>query len=93
MTPEKIIETYLREQCKKHGFLCYKFAPCGNNGVPDRVVIGNGKTIFVELKAPGKKTRALQDAVHQQMREAGAIVFVIDTKQKVDTLIKHIERS
>lgn len=91
--PEGTIENYLRERCHAMGFLCYKFAPCGVNGVPDRIVIGNGKTVFVELKAPGKKPRANQLVIHRRMRAAGAIVYVIDSKPGVDGLLADIVSS
>ena len=87
---ERIIENYLKLQCKKHGFLCFKFAPCGYNGVPDRIVIGNGLTVFVELKAPGKKPRENQVAMHKLMRRAGAIIFVIDSKAGVNALLSEM---
>ena len=88
MTPEGRIESYFVRQCKSHGLLCYKFTAPSNAGVPDRIVIGNGRTVFVELKAPGEKPRALQIAVHRQIRAHGGIVFVIDTKNGVDDFIR-----
>lgn len=90
MTPEGKIEHYLKTQCKKQGFLCYKFTAPSNAGVPDRIVIGNGKTIFVELKAPGEKPRPLQIAVHKLMKQNGALVYVIDNKKSVDDFIKDV---
>lgn len=87
---ESVIEKYLLSQAKKHSILCYKFTSPGNAGVPDRIVIGNGIVVFVELKRPGGKTRALQDAVIKRMRRAGARVDIIDTKNGVDALIREI---
>ena len=88
MTPEGRIESYLVRQCKIHGLLCYKFTAPSTAGVPDRIVIGNGQTVFVELKAPGEKPRALQIAIHRQIRAHGGTVFVIDTKTGVDDFIQ-----
>lgn len=84
---ETVVEKYLRKRCQENGFLCYKFVSPSNNGVPDRVLIGHGMTLFVELKAPGKKPRELQNIVFERMREHGAIVHVIDTKEGVDQLM------
>lgn len=86
--PEGVIETYLYKQAKKNNILCYKFTAPSTAGVPDRVLIGNGKTVFVELKRPGGKPRPLQIAIHKRMREHGAIVFVADTKPLVDDIIQ-----
>lgn len=89
---EGAIENYLKQRCEKQGWLCYKFMPCGYNGVPDRIVIGNGRTIFVELKAPGETPRKNQLAIHKKMRKAGAEVHVIDTKEQVDAFIDDLAR-
>lgn len=90
MKPEEQIEGYLVKQCKAHDFLCYKFISPSTAGVPDRIVIGNGYTVFVELKAPRQKPRPLQKVIHKQMRDHGALVYVIDTKEQIDGLIKKI---
>lgn len=90
MGQESIVETHLRKQAKEHGYLCYKFTSPGNNGVPDRILIGHGKVLFIETKAPKKVPRKLQERVHEKMRDHGANVLVIDTKEKVDDLFAKI---
>lgn len=87
---ENDVETYLYNQAKKHNILCYKFTAPSTTGVPDRILIGNGKTVFLELKRPGEKPRKLQIAIHKRMREHGATVFVADTKPLVDEVIDFI---
>ena len=84
--PEGVIENYLIKQAKKHNFLCYKFVSPSNNGVPDRIIIGNGLTLFIELKAPGEVARKQQQAVINRMRKHGATVYIIDSKQQIDEL-------
>ena len=91
MTPEGRVESYLVQQCTKRKYLCYKFVSPGNKGVPDRIVIGNGHTVFVELKAKSKVPRALQLSVHRKMRAAGADVRVADTVELIDKLMKELE--
>jgi len=87
---ENDVETYLYKQAKKHDILYYKFTAPSTRGVPDRILIGNGKTIFLELKRPGEKPRKLQFAIHKRMREHGATVFVADTKELVNDVIDFI---
>ena len=87
---ENDVETYLYNQAKKYDILCYKFTAPSTRGVPDRILIGNGKTIFLELKRPGEKPRKLQFAIHKRMREHGATVFVADTKELVNDVIDFI---
>lgn len=88
--PEGAIEKYLYDQAKKYNILCYKFTAPSTAGVPDRILIGNNKTVFVELKRPGAKPRKLQIAIHTKMREHGATVFVADTKELVNDVIDFI---
>ena len=90
MGKEAIIEKYLKTQAVKNDFLCYKFVSPSNDGVPDRILIGNGLTFFVELKAPGEKPRKLQERVFAKMQKHGAIVYVIDSKEGVDKLFEEI---
>ena len=58
---ESKIESYLRKQSKQYGFICYKWVSPGTNGVPDRILVGHGLTLFVETKAPDKVPRKQQD--------------------------------
>ena len=88
--PEETIEKHLFKQCKTLGYMCLKFTSPGNNGVPDRVVIGNGNTVFPELKAPGKGPRRLQEVVIAEMRSRGAIVRVANTKDQVDDVLAEL---
>ncbi|MEO3931352.1 VRR-NUC domain-containing protein [Micrococcaceae bacterium Sec7.4] len=86
-TPEGKVEDHLFDQCGKLDFVCLKFTSPANSGVPDRVIIGNGLTVFLELKAPGKTLRALQHEVVTEMVSHGAIVRVANTKALVDELL------
>lgn len=87
MKPEETVETYLRTQAEKLGFLCYKFVSPANDGVPDRILVGHGKTFFVETKAHGGKPRKLQAKVIARINEHGGLAFVAASKEAVDTLL------
>lgn len=89
--PEGAVENYLIKQADVHDSLFYKFSAWGKTGVPDRIIIGHGRTVFVELKAPGEEPRRLQKEVIKEMREHGAIVCVIDTKAGIDDFFRHLE--
>lgn len=45
-----------------------------------------GRIFFVELKAPGKTTTALQDRIIGILRGLGADVFVVDSLEGIDAL-------
>lgn len=93
MGPEGIIEKYMKDKAEEKGFLYFKFRSPGNNGVPDRILVGHGLTFFVELKAPGEKPRKLQERVIAKIQKHGGIVYVIDTKQGVDELFEQLLQS
>ena len=89
---EKDIEKYLRDEIKKVGGIVYKFVSPSNAGVPDRLVLLPGRwSLFVELKAPGKKTRAVQDRQIRKIRNLDFSVLIIDSKKQVDDLVKMIK--
>lgn len=88
---ERDIEKYLRDEIRKAGGRAYKFVSPGNNGVPDRICLfPGGRIVFVELKAPGKKTTALQAAQIAKIRALGFKVYIIDSKAGVDALLEEV---
>ncbi|MFJ2420676.1 VRR-NUC domain-containing protein [Streptomyces brevispora] len=89
-TPEGAIEDYLLTQCRANGFLCLKFVSPARGGVPDRIVIAPGGTVFVEVKRPGGQLRKLQRITHAKLRRHGAEIHVVDDKPSVDEFIAHL---
>ena len=87
MKPEEAIESYLKCRGEELGFLVYKFVSPGNSGVPDRLLIGHGKTFFVETKAPSEKPRKLQARVIARMNDHGGMAYIAASKEDVDTLL------
>ena len=49
-----------------------------------------GRTVWVELKAPGEKPTAAQLREHARMRAAGQDVRVIDSAAGVDALMREL---
>lgn len=85
---EKEVEKYLTKKVEGLGGIAFKFVSPGRSGVPDRLVCCQGKSFFVELKAPGSKPRMLQRVVAEQIRHTGQKVYCISDKSQVDDLIK-----
>ena len=83
--PEAIIESYFMKQAKKYRCLQYKFTS-GITGVPDRVLIINKQTVFIELKAENGVLSDRQKLVIKQMRQHGAIVFTPYSKTDIDEM-------
>ena len=89
MTREKEIENFLRNEIKKIGGRAYKWVSPGNSGVPDRIcVLPRGHIFFVELKAPGKKTRPLQDMQIRNLEQLGHSVYVVDSREQIREVIE-----
>lgn len=85
---ERDVEQYLRDRVRAAGGKAYKFVSPGNAGVPDRIVLfPYGRIAFVELKAPGKKPTALQEAQHNMIKKLGFAVYTISDYETVDWLI------
>ncbi|SDW31021.1 VRR-NUC domain-containing protein [Paenibacillus sp. PDC88] len=88
---ENKIEAYLRQKVKDLGGIAYKFVSPGNSGVPDRLVLlPGGRTLFVELKAPGKKPTKLQLMQHKRIQGLDHKVHVLDSKESVDEWLQKL---
>lgn len=87
---ESSIEAGLRKQVIKHGGMFLKFVSPSQAGVPDRIIIDNGRVIFVELKQKGEKPRLLQEKIIGRMRSHGADVRVVAGKDEADALVKEL---
>ena len=89
---EKIIEKELVRAVKDKGGIAPKFTSPGFDGMPDRLVLlPSGRMAFVELKAPGKKPRALQLSRHRLFRRLGFKVYVIDEINQIDSVLEEID--
>lgn len=88
---ESQVERYLALKTTRLGAVCLKFCSTGQAGVPDRLLIYKGRTLFVELKRPGEEPRALQRVVAKKLREAGAYVYCISSKDQVDDFVEDMK--
>jgi len=88
---EKAIEAYLNNEVKKLQGLSLKYSNPYDTGYPDRLILlPNGICAWVEVKSKGKKPRKIQTIKHDMLRAVGQKVFVVDSKEKVDNLLKEI---
>lgn len=77
---ERQIEVAMIKAVEAVGGVAYKWVSPSRPGVPDRIVfLPDGRIVFVELKAPGKKPTPLQAKVHAALRALGQRVEVIDS--------------
>jgi len=85
---ESKIETYLKNQIRAIGGLCYKFKSTVN-GVPDQLIIYDGHMYLVEVKRPNETPRLDQQHVHKQIAKRGVTVYTVSTYQEIDHFINH----
>ena len=88
---EQEIELQLVRAVKNMGGRAVKFMSPGFDGMPDRLVLlPGGKCGFVEVKAPGKRPRALQVVRHEMLKELGFKVYVLDAIGQIEEIINDI---
>lgn len=99
MMRESQIERYLVTRVEQMGGEVRKVKWIGRRGAPDRLVmlperLGRfdwdgqpGRTVWVELKAPGEKCRPHQIREHERMRLMGQRVVVVDSFEGVEELL------
>lgn len=88
---EKEVEAALVKAAKKRNGLALKFVSPGLSGVPDRIILlPDGKCGFIELKAPGKKMRLLQEKRKRPLEALVFWVFCVDSKEEVEVVLDAI---
>lgn len=89
---ESKVEEKLRTEAKRRGGWAVKFTSPGLDGVPDRLVLfPGGRLAFVEVKAPGKKMRPLQERRAEQLRALGFQVYCLDCMEKIGGILDEIQ--
>lgn len=89
---EKEIEQKFTLMVKQAGGLALKFVSPGISGMPDRIVLlPGGHLAFVEVKAPGKVPRPLQEARHRMLRKLGFKVYVLDNAGQIGGVLDEIQ--
>jgi hypothetical protein len=95
---ERDIEAHLVKRVKELGGEVRKVQWIGRRGAPDRLVMllrgrdrfgdVHSSTVWVELKAPGKKAEPHQVREHERMRAMGQVVVVVDSIEGVEELLR-----
>jgi len=74
---ESDLERYFRHRIRLLGGLVVKMTAATERGVPDRLVLINGKTYLVELKAADGAVSPIQSVWHRKVRATGNRVHVL----------------
>lgn len=91
-TKESAVEKYFCEQVAAHGGEVRKVKWLGRDGAPDRLALFPYCLIWVELKRPGKKAEPHQEREHERLRAYGQQVYVIDSREAVDNLMREVDK-
>jgi hypothetical protein len=92
MMLERDVERRLKRGIDRLGGLCLKWVSPGKAGVPDRIVILRGPTIwFVELNTERGKLTPLQAAMQQSLRALGCNVVTLYGPADVDRFVASLD--
>ena len=89
---EKTIEQKLALAVRALEGIPVKIMTCNFNGMPDRLVLlPGGRLAFVEVKAPGKHLRPLQQRRKRQLEALGFRVYIIDHPNQIGGVLDEIQ--
>ena len=84
---ERDLEKAVVKLCGDLGFITYKFSSPSQRGVPDRIIIGPGGVLFLELKRFGEWPTKLQqyhiDRINAVGGKADWADNIIDVRVKI----------
>lgn len=81
---ESIIQTQIRKYLELNGWMVIKLIQTTMNGIPDLMALKSGRTVFVEVKQPGKKPTDLQAYRHGKLKEKGFDVITATSAREVE---------
>ena len=80
---ESKIQTNIKARFEQAGWIVVKLIQTNCNGIPDLMCLKGGKTVFVEVKQPGKKPTELQQFRHDQLTQNGFQVFILSSEKDI----------
>lgn len=88
---ESTLECRFVREVERIGGKAPKWVSPGNRGVPDRIVIlPSGRTVYVELKAPGKPLTPLQRKWKKELEQLGHRHYKIDSVEDIEEFIREV---
>jgi hypothetical protein len=90
MRLERDLQAYVKKECQRLNILCYKLEATSHRGMPDLLLLRQGRAAFVEVKSPTGRGRLtmLQARMHKRLREAGFGVTVVDSVEKANLVLR-----
>ena len=78
---ESTVEKSVCAYAKSRGCMVVKLNGPGHRGIPDRMFLKDGRAMFIEFKAPGRKPTALQEKWLRDLRAVGCSAWCVDNKE------------
>lgn len=72
---ESIIQASIKKYLEANGWMVIKLIQTTMNGIPDLMALKDGKTVFIEVKQPGKKPNDLQKYRIEKLQKQGFEAF------------------
>lgn len=73
---ESVIQSSLIKKYERQGYMVVKLILTNKSGIPDLLLLKDGKASFVEVKREGQKPRPLQEYRIKELRSLGFEVHV-----------------
>lgn len=88
---EKDVERWVGEKVKEMGGLWLKFVSPGHTGVPDRLLILHGTTLYVEMKDDNGRLSSIQKATLQTIAKQDVGVHVVYGRKGAEKFIQALK--
>lgn len=85
---EKPLERCLDKSVRNLGGWTLKLLPTFVRGLPDRLVLHQGRAFFCEIKTTKKRPEPAQVVVHRKLKKYGFEVYIIDSTEAINNFIK-----
>ena len=92
MGPEGRLESMFAKKIKEMGGLCYKWIAPGHSGVPDRLVIIDGKIYPIEFKTYRGVLSPQQHKTIEEFEKRGVRIWVVYGEDGVENMINIIRK-
>ena len=89
---EQLMTKRVKQRMTKAGIYHWKISDRYRRGMPDFLIVVDGKSIFLELKSEGREPTALQAREGERLQEAGVTWMCIDTDEALHKLLTNLER-
>jgi hypothetical protein len=85
---ERDLQSDIINHAHIRGWFCQKVQFVGRRGCQDVVAIRGGRTVWIEVKKPGKVPTKQQALVAREMKDKGAEVYAVDNLIDAKAILK-----